>query len=172
MDRAASLDETLSRQAIAETLARYARGVDRVDVALLKSAYWPEAVDDHGTFNGPAMEFADYLGRSLHHFLQTVHAIGNVHIQFDGDRARVESYVSGFYEVEAGAAVHQIFQGGRYLDAFERRGGEWRIIHRRFVMDWVRRPPQVAHLDALFAKHAVGARGAADPSAVHLSALT
>ena len=26
--------------------------------------------------------------------------------------------------------------GGRYLDRFERRDGQWKIAHRLYVMDW------------------------------------
>ena len=40
------------REAIRECVLRYSRGVDRLDVEQMKSAYWPEATDDHGRFVG------------------------------------------------------------------------------------------------------------------------
>ena len=33
------------RESIREATFRYARGVDRLDVELMKSAYWPDATD-------------------------------------------------------------------------------------------------------------------------------
>jgi hypothetical protein len=37
---------------------------------------------------------------------------------------------------ENGAADYHYHAGGRYLDRFERRGGEWRIFARVLVRDW------------------------------------
>ena len=31
--------------------------------------------------------------------------------------------------------------GGRYLDTFEKRDGEWRIASRRYIMDWTMAMP-------------------------------
>ena len=31
--------------------------------------------------------------------------------------------------------------GGRYLDEFERREGEWRISKRTYILDWAKRFP-------------------------------
>ena len=45
--------------AIRQVVARYARGVDRLDADVMKSAYWPEATDDHGVFVGNAMVFCE-----------------------------------------------------------------------------------------------------------------
>ena len=47
------------REAIRECALRYARGVDRLDADLMKSAYWPDATDDHGRFVGNGWEFAE-----------------------------------------------------------------------------------------------------------------
>ena len=38
------------REAIRDVAIRYCRGVDRLDVDVLKSAYWPDATDHHGDF--------------------------------------------------------------------------------------------------------------------------
>jgi hypothetical protein len=50
--------------AIRQVVARYARGVDRLDAEVMKSAYWPEATDDHGVFVGNATVF---VNASLRH---------------------------------------------------------------------------------------------------------
>ena len=39
--------------------AALCRGVDRLDVELMKSAYWEGATDDHGVFVGDAWEFCE-----------------------------------------------------------------------------------------------------------------
>ena len=56
-----SMKLLMDKQAIGEVLARYCHGVDRCDLETLKSAYWEDAIDDHGSFNGLAMEFCEHL---------------------------------------------------------------------------------------------------------------
>ena len=46
-------------QCIRDAALRYCRGVDRLDVELMKSAYWEGATDDHGVFVGDAWEFCE-----------------------------------------------------------------------------------------------------------------
>lgn len=45
-------EEMADREAIRDCLYRYARGVDRCDEELLRSAYWENAMDDHCLFVG------------------------------------------------------------------------------------------------------------------------
>ena len=47
-----ALRRLLDRQAITECVHRYARGLDRRDTDLLRSAYHPDAVEDHGQYVG------------------------------------------------------------------------------------------------------------------------
>lgn len=124
--------------AIRKVLAIYCRAVDRCDSELLKSVYWPDAVDNHGTFNGNALAFVDYVIPALRQMRQTVHQISNVLIELDGDRARVETYVCASHLIPEGTDLIDSVFLGRYLDRFERREGEWRIAERVVVMDWNR----------------------------------
>ena len=48
------MEELADREAIRECLYRYSRGVDRLDADMLRSAYWPDAVDNHLSFTGNA----------------------------------------------------------------------------------------------------------------------
>ncbi len=41
-----------AEEQIRRAVARYAHGVDRLDVEVMKSAYWPDATDDHGVYVG------------------------------------------------------------------------------------------------------------------------
>lgn len=134
-------DELAAHVQIRQVLYRYCRGVDRGDAALLKSVYHPEAIDIHGSWEGPGEEFAERIVRSLdepHGASQ--HHLTNVLIELDGDRAAVESYFIAFhpYDPADGDTEKIAFVGGRYLDRFERRDDDWRIVHRQVVLDWSR----------------------------------
>ena len=50
-----TVEQLSDLQCIRDTALRYCRGVDRLDEDLMKSAYWPDATDNHGTFIGNAM---------------------------------------------------------------------------------------------------------------------
>jgi ketosteroid isomerase-like protein len=133
-----TVDELSAREAIGDVLYRYARGVDRADVELLKSCYHPEAVDAHWTFIGNAHEFAEEILKS-HQMGQIPllkHFITNILIEFDGDRAFVESSFLCLVDLplEEGAQAHLVSHG-RYLDVFERRHGDWKILSRLLVSE-------------------------------------
>lgn len=157
----ALLDELASRARISDMLLLYCRALDRCDVELMKSLYWEDAVDNHGVFNGGAAAFAEYIvGDTKQRFESTVHALGNMLIEVEGDvahsesyliancvlkgdRAKVEdtfgpSYAAKFDWDEVAGIPHEFFFGGRYFDRFERRNGEWRIAERMLLMDWNR----------------------------------
>ncbi len=163
-----NLDDVIADLSIRKVLARYCRGVDRGDLALLKSAYHPDASDDHGTFQGNGWAFAEQLVALMDKStIPSQHHVTNVLIERQGDRAYVESYVLAYHPIPdgAGGEVHALF-GARYLDRFEQRGGEWKIADRRVVMDWTRRalPGEEWALADAF-REAKGGRRERDPSA-------
>lgn len=156
------LQRLLDRAEIADCLARYCRGVDRCDLAVLRSAYHHDATDDHGTFKGSGWDFAAHIvDAKLAGTEFSMHVIANTLIDFRGaDRAAVEtSFVA--YQRAKGDPRLQVF-AGRYLDDFARRDGAWRIAARTVVHDWsglVATEPVALDL-GLFAQ---GTRGDADP---------
>ena len=81
----AELQAVVDKNAIQDVLVRYCRGVDRLDAELMKSAYWPDATDDHGVFSGNAMDFVDMCMASHLHWRSTNHCIFNHHIALDTD---------------------------------------------------------------------------------------
>jgi hypothetical protein len=152
MNEAASLQALLDREAIRDCLYRYCRGIDRCDEAALRSAYWEDATDCHGAWNGSAGGFIDQALAKLRQGGRRVHQITNVLIELHGDAAAVES---SFFALQTMAAqpAQQTFLCGRYVDRFERRAGQWRVAARTVVYDWIeeRARPELARDDpALF----------------------
>jgi len=145
IEKNASLQETvralLDRESIRECLMRYCRGIDRCDADLVKSAFWPDAVDDHGIFRGNAHAFVDSTIPRLRSYAQTQHALCNILMEVDGDRARCESYLIAFHRIPRDGGMVDERVGARYLDRFERRGGEWRIASREVAYDWSQEQP-------------------------------
>lgn len=129
------LEELIARQEITDVLHRYCRAVDRRDPDLLRSAYHPDATDDHGVYSGPVDGLVEFMlgdGLEMIH-----HAISNIVIERDGDVARVECYLDAVHRrVDATGSWDEMLKA-RYLDRFERRDGEWRIASRRVAMEWM-----------------------------------
>ena len=139
-------------ECIRDAAKRYCRGVDRLDEALMKSAYWPEATDDHGVFVGNAMEFAEMCMVSHLRWRSTSHCIFNHSIELDPDgiHARGEAYNVTFL-FQDGADVLDTWYG-RYLDVYEKRGDEWRILERVCVHEGTTTGP-VSKIDAEKFRH-------------------
>ena len=123
----------LDKEAIREATMRVCRGVDRLDADLVNSAYHPDARDDHpgvvytGETVGPGL--VETLRERM---TSTSHNATTQSIEIDGDTAVCESYSIGRHVLADGRRLHSLT---RYLDRFERRAGEWKIIHRLTVVD-------------------------------------
>lgn len=119
---------------IQETLARYARGIDRHDIELAKSAYHEDGYDEHGPIKGNAFEVMDKVGETLVKVFASQHLLSNVLIELNGDQANVESCFFSLHIPEGNKQIE--YTWGRYLDVFERRNGDWKIAHRRVLVDF------------------------------------
>ncbi|MAG33216.1 MAG: hypothetical protein CL908_20245 [Deltaproteobacteria bacterium] len=131
-------------QAIRDVLARYWRGIDRRDVALVQSSYHPDAYDDHGYCKGPIGGFLESLEGGVWDFFEnTHHFAGHTDIEPLADgRAQAESYAEAHHlRRREDGLFDDLVYGLRYVDHFERREGIWRIGHRVCVWDWARIDP-------------------------------
>lgn len=118
-------------------LNRYSRAIDRCDMELLKTVYWPDAIDDHAIFVGNPVEFAEFVTPILRDRTKaTMHTLSNTTIELEGDVALTETYVRAYHHMEHNGKKDDVILGGRYLDRFARRNGEWRVAERTFVLDW------------------------------------
>ena len=126
----------LDREKIRDCIARVARGEDRRDGDMIKSCYWPDASCDFGIFQGTFPEYLAWVVPGSPAVLLTQHFLGQSVIEPGGDTARAETYVSSYHRVDAGAEHRDLILYGRYLDTFQKRGGEWRIMQRTMLYDW------------------------------------
>lgn len=134
--------ELHDKQAIRERINAYCRGIDRLDRALLLSVYHPDAIDDHGLFVGGPEAFADWAFALHGQFHAThQHIVTNHSCELDGDIAHTETYWLFACINREGGTLN--IGGGRYIDRFEKRDGQWKIAARRCVREWSGVPGEV-----------------------------
>jgi len=127
----------IDREKIRACLARLSRGEDRRDAGLLKGCYWPEATDDHGVFAGTAEEFIAWVVPGMPSIPVTLHTLGQSLVELRGLVAKAETHVTAYHRIDMNGEHRDIVIGGRYLDRMEKRGEEWRIVHRTMLYDWM-----------------------------------
>lgn len=81
-----------------------------------------------------------------------MHNLSNILILLDGVRARAMSNCVAYHQTAGPDGPFELIAGGRYLDNLEKRGGEWRIAARVYVLDWNRSGPSSHSQDGLFAQ--------------------
>jgi hypothetical protein len=120
--------ELVDRQEIWDLLLKFARGLDRLDVDMVRSIYWDDAIEDHHGFIGTPdgfIEWANDLSRRL--FRVQHHVMTNFTCEIDGDDAFSETYYTFISE---NFEPPHLLSVGRYADHFQRRGGVWKIANR------------------------------------------
>ena len=132
----------IDKQDIYELMCRYARGVDRFDKDLVQSCFWPDATavfprSADSVFKG---SYSDYLKidvESWKPYTAQQHYLCNHLSEIDGDQALAETYQFSFYWKTPGDDPKLNSQNsGRYIDRYERRNGEWKVIHREFIRNF------------------------------------
>ena len=153
-----ALREIRTGKKLPDVMHRYSRAIDRLDLEGYKAAFWEEGGYDGGPAEGPVAAFDpdlfDKIVRSW--FAMSQHSVSNIMIDIQGDLAFCELHVTAFHlshpNHESRSAllgdenvrsrnypddqVLEIIVGARYVDNFERRGGEWRILWRREIPEW------------------------------------
>src|SRR5271165_616628 len=116
-------------------LMRYGPAVDWKDRAALDLIFWPDAEVDLGFYKGDGAGAAAFLIQNANRSRRRCHITTSVSLRLDGDAAHAQSSalthaVTGESE---GALIWVLFVG-RYLDRLERRGAQWRIASRRYLL--------------------------------------
>lgn len=172
-DLASRLDALESRHAITAVLHGYARGWDRQDEETIKDCFWPESTHQHGAFKGLSHDFVTASFKATRNVKVMSHMITNVTIELAGDKAVSESYFFAYHRrpSRTGPGDVDFFLKGRYIDKLERRGGMWKISHRRGLHDFSRTfDPADASLEAAPSEQ-LGQPKANDPLYTILSEL-
>lgn len=137
-----NLEELSARTEIHDVLLRYCRGLDRVDMSLVRGAFHPDASIHfpESLHVGGVEGFFGFLTEEMPRFVRTMHFLGNSLIEFDGPRtAYVETYLQADHQ---GSERHHwknrtVKLWARYLDRFEERDGRWLIAERQLAVDWM-----------------------------------
>ncbi|GAA0759422.1 hypothetical protein FHS52_000840 [Erythromicrobium ramosum] len=144
MNVEAVLQELLDKQAIQELIARYSRTLDWVDDAGQAGCYWPDAAIDYGFFKGTAADFVPVVMAVERSTGRRWHLLSSLAVKLtSATTAEGECYgiALGFRREDESEPYKGNMYGGRYLDQYEKRDGEWRISSRRYIMDWTMAMP-------------------------------
>ncbi|MEM7100936.1 MAG: nuclear transport factor 2 family protein [Pseudomonadota bacterium] len=136
-----TVEDVIAKQEITDLVGRYMRGLDRLDVHLLRSTFHDDATTDYGFFQGGPDAFCEMAHGALKDHLANHHMIGQVNIQLEGDIAFGEVYFQAFHRIISDGEERDLFISGRYVDRYERRDDEWKIAFRSEVNDWSRNDP-------------------------------
>lgn len=151
---------------IRQAMYAYARGVDRGDQELLEQCFHDAADDDHGNFKGDKATALAALARSARNkfTIASVHHLGNILIDLNGDEADVETYFMASQTREDTGKIFTRMRVGRYLDHFVRQDGIWQVIRRKVVDDWSRLDEVINTAREVGPENNHGTRDKLDPS--------
>ena len=131
----------IDEREIRNVIYRDCRAKSRGDGQLMRSCFFDDAIDHHQPFfDGPIEPIFEAVPESISAMGEMVQYVAlQVLVDVECDVARTESYVQSakiFHQrLQNGKKIIQL-AGKRFLDRFERRGGEWRIAERQFVPEW------------------------------------
>jgi hypothetical protein len=142
------LARIVAESRIRDTVARFARAVDRRDTQLIRDCFHHDARLHYGTFDGPLEEYIPFVLADLARSSQTMHFMGASIIDWldPANSAQVETYATVICHLAGGEQRANWVGGIRYLDRFEARGNDasnttWRIAERTVLGDWLRIDP-------------------------------
>ena len=145
------LNELIERERIRDVIYRYCEAVDAKDWVKVMTSFTEDATISHGSYDGPADKFLDFIQDILNKMTKTVHSIGRTVISIDGNRAIISTTFSSFHQVsgeydqvgpvKTGGVDTDWIVAGRYVDDRIKVEGEWKIQNREASNDWTRLQP-------------------------------
>jgi hypothetical protein len=142
MNREQAIEDLIAKEQIRQAMARYSRGIDRLDEAIVKTVYHDASHDDHGFgMTGAGWDLAALCRRDGTGFPEewkaTTHFLGSHLIEVDGDDAASEVYFLSWSIFDDPDGVEwALVCSGRYVDRWERRDGEFAVAARTVIYDW------------------------------------
>jgi hypothetical protein len=133
LDAAALAD----RAAISDVLVRYAEGLDRRDLAAVRSCFADDVRAEYG-----GVELAPGVDALIEHvsvidtFASSMHMLGNFRVDVVGDEASSTCRCVAYVLRETDAGLRLFMRGLTYEDAWRRGPDGFRITRRRHVPEW------------------------------------
>ena len=122
----------VDRDEIHDVVMRYAAGVDRRDMEMVRACFAPDLeVEGWGGGFADRDSMITYIsGVAIFH--TTMHMFGNQYIEVDGDTAHVDTYAMlTHHSDDAHGVTHELnVSRGRYVEDLTRRDGRWVITRR------------------------------------------
>lgn len=169
-----SIEALAARAEITDRIHLYAHCVDRRRWEMLDQVFhddatwWVSSIGSEKAWREAMESSRDLFAVALG---PTHHQVGNILISIDGDTAASETLITAYHRVRADAPLggmfggtgyaYDLLAGGRYLDSWERRDGEWKLARRRIHSEWRHLQPAA---DGILSTYPPRARGAYDDS--------
>ena len=129
--------------AVAETVYRYATGVDRRDWALYRSLFADTVAIDFSSYDSDlplrqmsADEWVAGLVPLFTGLAATQHSMTNPLATIDGDTAVITMYVQAHHVFDPTDAASWYTIGGYYEDTLARVNGRWLLTGVRLTVTW------------------------------------
>jgi SnoaL-like domain len=139
--------------AVAETVYRYATGVDRRDWALYRSLFTETLTIDFSSFDPDlpprTMRADDWVAGVVPLFTglaATQHSMTNPLVIVDGDAARITMYVQAHHVYDPHDPASWYTVGGYYDDTLVRVEGRWLLSGVRLTVTWRAGDPAIMEL--------------------------
>ena len=116
---------------------RYAEGLDRRDLAAVRSCFAADVQAEYaGVVLDPGVDALIEHISIVSTFVGSMHFVGNVVAEVDGDRAQSSCRCVAYVLRETPAGVRLFMRGLTYEDRWVRLADGFRITHRRHVPEW------------------------------------
>ena len=142
----------LDREAVGDTLYRFAEALDLRDWALYRSVFTDEVEIDYSSYRPGSrgvMRAEDWVARGrarIEPLDATQHSMSNPRVTVTGDTATCAMYIEAQHVLTRDGVTAQYLIGGRYLDRLVRVDGEWRISAVALQVRWNLGDPTVVGL--------------------------
>jgi ankyrin repeat protein len=152
-DQTAQINHQLAsdKLAVADTLYRFAAGIDLKNRSLLASAFAVDAISDFrpaatkAGFDYPVLTGRDVIVAALSDSLSridTTHSVSNPRVSVDGDTAHLEAMVEAQHLPHGDHSRHYLMKN-RYDVDLVRQGDAWMIRHVTIDNVWRTGDPAV-----------------------------
>ena len=139
------VEKLWARELIRERLGTYCKAVDTKDWSLLRSCFGEGHQHKHGSYEGDADGFVEFVRSKFGNLEISQHALSNVSISIapDGLRATSEANFSSVHRFDADeeSEAYDWLVEGTYSDELVCDNGVWLIVKRVGKSLWQRRMP-------------------------------